>query len=777
MRRVLFALGILLLVIFQITATAQDYSKFKPMAINGYYFRNIVPFTEPSQVGFGVVIPAYINKDTLIDFYSTKTKYPQGGNSGNSGYEVSTFEIFINQGDFIYKKDTKQYVRDSIFIIRDDGINTVSDLNGDGINDLIFTGEPFHYNPQSAYYNIGMRNKIDIDSSKYYARRPNVLISNNGKLIDSIGYLDTLLLKSYFGALSFDWNNDGKNDLVLAERGEGKTFQFWENKGNKMSVTYPILERDTLQVNEGPFNLAAYDFNKDGYKDFVFSSQVEWYISQNGNLFVCMNENGKFNNNSVVNIISHRELPIEKNGLRASDVQINDLDNDGNPEIISLFSNGSGDHSAIDNNKIKSVFKITTYKDGKFSDVTKNFFPTKLNENLFYSNRQFKLIDLDNDGLIDIYPITGDNGCTTKSPQGCGYFGFQGIDSTVYFKNKKGSFELKSLGLFFSDTVSQNVYHEFKKKNINIGGFNLALGNQIVPYFIKGISKPVFITGTQKQSVEMYEGEIYNNDSLKNLRGRISQNSFLNYNFRPGFLMVPCENTKPAFNTSKFSFCSGDTLKLSIININKGDSIKWYYGTKSDLTNPSNKTFTDSTKLFVTRTDSVGCVISSDTIQIKKYGIPSAPTLSRDTANFLLSGAPGTTWYKDGSAITDTTQKYKPTTAGSYTAKTTTNGCTSVMSAAYYYLVTDIINLSKDEFIKLAPNPFINQLNFDFIVKGYQRLNIEVFDVATGTKVTSQPNLIAGSRIALGQLSGGTYIIRVTSNDQKILQQFKVVKM
>ena len=191
----------------------------------------------------------------------------------------------------------------------------------------------------------------------------------------------------------------------------------------------------------------------------------------------------------------------------------------------------------------------------------------------------------------------------------------------------------------------------------------------------------------------------------------------------------------------------------------------------------SNKTFTDSTKLFVTRTDSLGCIISSDTIQIKKYGIPSAPSITRDTANFLLSGAAGTTWYKDGSAITDTAQKYKPTAAGSYTAKTTTNGCTSVMSSAYYYLVTDIINLSKDEYIKLAPNPFINQLNFDFIVKGYQRLNIEVFDVATGTKVASQPNLTAGSRITLGQLSGGTYIIRVTSNDQKILQQFKVVKM
>ena len=469
-------------------------------------------------------------------------------------------------------------------------------------------------------------------------------------------------------------------------------------------------------------------------------------------------------------------MPIEKNGLRVSDLQINDLDNDGNPEIISLFSNGSGDHSAIDNNKYKSIFKITTYKDGKFTDVTKTFFPTQLNENLFYSNRQFKLIDLDSDGLIDIYPITGDNGCTTKSPQGCGYFGFQGIDSTVYFKNKKGSFELKSLGLFFTDTVSQNVYYEFKQRKINIGGYNLALGNQIVPYFVKGISKPIFITGTQKQSVEMYEGEIFN-DSLKNIRNRITQNSFLNYNFRPGFVMVPCNNPKPNFNTTKFSFCAGDTLKLSVTNINKGDTLKWYYGTKSDITNTSNKSFTDSTKLFVTRTDSLGCVNSSDTISIVKYAIPAAPSLSRDTGNNLFANVNGINWYKDGTLISDTTQKIKPSTAGSYSAKTTQNGCTSALSTPYYYLVTDIINLSASEFIKLAPNPFSNQLNFDFVVKGYQKLNMEVYDIASGVKVATKQNLTPGIPIYLGQLSAGTYLIKVSSIDNKISYQFKMVKM
>ena len=36
----------------------------------------------------------------------------------------------------------------------------------------------------------------------------------------------------------------------------------------------------------------------------------------------------------------------------------------------------------------------------------------------------------------------------------------------------------------------------------------------MVPYFLKGISKPVFVAGIQKALVGMYEGEIYN-DSLK----------------------------------------------------------------------------------------------------------------------------------------------------------------------------------------------------------------------------------------------------------------------
>ena len=240
-----------------------------------------------------------------------------------------------------------------------------------------------------------------------------------------------------------------------------------------------------------------------------------------------------------------------------------------------------------------------------------------------------------------------------------------------------------------------------------------------------------------------------------------------------------CKNLiKPQFNSTKFSFCSGDSIKLSVTNVNKGDTLKWFYGTKTDFNNVSSKSFIDSTKLFVTRTDSIGCVISSDTVNLVKLIIPSAPTLFRDTANFLVSNSSqGNIWYKDGTLLTDTTQKIKPTIAGLYTVKISQNGCISSLSIPYYYVVTDIINLSANEFIKLAPNPFTNQLIFDFNVKGYQRLNMEVFDLAMGTIVASKQNLTPGIPLYLGELSAGTYVVKVTSNDYKISYQFKMVKL
>ena len=236
--------------------------------------------------------------------------------------------------------------------------------------------------------------------------------------------------------------------------------------------------------------------------------------------------------------------------------------------------------------------------------------------------------------------------------------------------------------------------------------------------------------------------------------------------------------------TTNLSYCTGTTAVAVTANTLTGHTLVWY-NALANGTPPLGAAPTPSTTVvgsidyYVTQTKTTtGCESAKSKLTIAVNATPSTPTLSRDTANNLVSSvATGITWYKDGVAITETSAKFKPTTPGSYTAKSTQNGCTSAISATYYFLVTDIINLSANEFIKLAPNPFSNQVNFDFVVKGYQHLNMEVFELSTGAKVTVKTNLIAGTPIQLGQLSAGTYIFRVSSNDGKIVQQFKMIKL
>ncbi|HBT94507.1 MAG TPA: hypothetical protein DEB23_09770 [Chitinophagaceae bacterium] len=428
----------------------------------------------------------------------------------------------------------------------------------------------------------------------------------------------------------------------------------------------------------------------------------------------------------------------KQEGANSTSIKLADFDKDGIDDMAIATEGYPNGKIQIWLGKKDGIFEPDQILN--YSDTSKGSYPDSSN-----AFREFEVSDVDKDGWLDIIVHPSNFGTQFRINPG--------PNGPHYTDNGWRGYGIK---------LQASIWRNTK------GTFNYLTNDLSIPGIYPGYVKGFFVNNKLKFFGFQNTGSYSSQATLS------EKHKFNLYEMTVTF----CKNLiKPTFSTTKYDFCSGDSLKLTISNINKGDSLKWYYGTKSDLTNLSNKTFTDSTKLFVTRTDSLGCVISSDTIQIKKYGIPSAPSITRDTANFLLSGALGTTWYKDGSVITDTAQKYKPTTAGSYTAKTTTNGCTSVMSSAYYYLVTDIINLSKDEFIKLAPNPFINQLNFDFIVKGYQKLNIEVYDVATGSKVAIQQNITAGTKIQLGQLARGTYIVRVTSNDNKIAQQFKMVKL
>ena len=231
-------------------------------------------------------------------------------------------------------------------------------------------------------------------------------------------------------------------------------------------------------------------------------------------------------------------------------------------------------------------------------------------------------------------------------------------------------------------------------------------------------------------------------------------------------------------STGTDKFCQNDSVVLST-NIS-AYKYQWNYSGYVIAGAKSKTLVTNLSGAYsLSIVNSFGCKSTSDISLIMSVAKPNAPSITRDASgNLVSSSSSGNQWYKDGVVIPGAnTATFKPLTVSNYSLTTSTYGCISPMSNTYYFLVTDVINLSATEFIKLAPNPFQSKLNFDFVVKGYQKLNLDVFEISTGNKVTSRVGLTPGSPVYLPELSGGTYIVRITSADGKLSYQFKMVKM
>lgn len=259
--------------------------------------------------------------------------------------------------------------------------------------------------------------------------------------------------------------------------------------------------------------------------------------------------------------------------------------------------------------------------------------------------------------------------------------------------------------------------------------------------------------------------------STYNAYGCVINNSILD-TIPNSFIVKPIITSASVTN----SVCDGDSLKLSVSNSNKN----YWNSTSGTIKNVEANSFIvkkqDSYQVLSVNT--YGCKSSSDKFNFTVFSIPGIPLISRDSAGNLVSSASvGNRWYKEGALITDTLLKFKPSTPGNYSLKSIVNGCTSAMSTTYYYLVTNILELSSNEFLKLTPNPFTNYLNFDFSIKGLQKLNIDVFELASGTKVASRNGLYPGTRINLASIAGGIYLVKVSSDDGKVAYQFKMIKL
>jgi hypothetical protein len=657
--------------------------------------------------------------------------------------------------------------RDPEVLLHQPDFFTQVDLNNDGKKEVINLGEHYHTDyflgdqDPTAPKNIlgkkilkylGMLENVDYNQqnagklNRYYT-------IENGRLVDNKNMYDYSGLKeiksselfmtdskfvSIFGSAIGDIDNDNDIDYVTSTQGIGGYYidiLLNDGKGKfKVSRTKP--EVYGYNTNPEGHNTLV-DIDGDGYLDYFFGGSKKGDNNFRNTSFlgyVLNDKKGGFKIESMVDLGSFGSTKIAPKYTF-----VEDIDKDNKKEIIIYRSTGMGSGGGgTENDNFLNDILIFTADNGKLVNNTSKFIDT-LSSSKMYSQESFLYFeDIDGDKIKDLFiKYEVDSGLVKSWPN----YGFweKSYSGLSYFKgSKEGKFKYTRAGNFVFQDGFKNWYNP-RETSSNIGN----------DFMLADIDKD----GTSE----------------------LIHHPFIGTNLIV-FKLYDCP--KPIINTAKTFFCGTDSVSVKITS--RDPSIKYAWYVNNDSVSKSSDSIFIKKEAYVKlkATDSLGCSKFSDSVLIKSFPIPSAPTISRDTANNLVSNVTiRNSWFKDGTLITDTTQKFKPSSPGSYTVKTTQNGCISAMSSPYYYLVTDIIRLNNGEFIKLAPNPFINQINLDFNVKGYLRLNVDVFELTTGNRVFSRQGLQAGTPIFLNDLSSGTYIIKITSNDGKFVQQFKMLKM
>jgi hypothetical protein len=233
----------------------------------------------------------------------------------------------------------------------------------------------------------------------------------------------------------------------------------------------------------------------------------------------------------------------------------------------------------------------------------------------------------------------------------------------------------------------------------------------------------------------------------------------------------------PVLTQTATALCQGQSVVI-MGQVIGGVSYQWLKdGTRITGATEVNYSATSTGNYQLQLTNQSGCTSRSANAVITSKPIPATPTVSRDNSDLVSNSTQGNQWFNSvGEAIPGANaQKFRPTTNGYYTVKTTVNGCTSLSSANYFYVSTAVLNLSNGQFVKIFPNPVINDMIIEYNIQGQYELNVQLYDM-TGKVIFERKGLRTGNVINLNTLAKGNYMLKVLKKDGKVLYTGKIAK-
>ena len=211
-------------------------------------------------------------------------------------------------------------------------------------------------------------------------------------------------------------------------------------------------------------------------------------------------------------------------------------------------------------------------------------------------------------------------------------------------------------------------------------------------------------------------------------------------------------------------------------------TIKWYSaatgGTALAAAPIPSTTTVGTVSYYVTQVNPANtCESQRAKIDALTYPIPLAATISKSTDQ-KLNASYGSTfqWYKDNVLIAGATSiTYSPLSNGKYSTIVNVNGCNSPMSDTYEFINTS--NKQDGYTINVGPNPFTNYIQLNYNIPSVRTVSISLYSLSSTTKVFEANDVLPNAKVPINNLTPGIYIVKIISDDNRIVEKYKMIKL